>query len=289
MRILTHLALFASLTYVLVALAVYLFQGRMVFLANLPGRDLTASPADIGLAFEDVTIPTPDLEQLHGWYIHAAQPRGVLLFFHGNAGNISHRLESIATFHRLHLDVLIIDYRGYGQSTGTPSQQGLYMDAEAAWDFLVSEKDVDPDWIILFGRSLGGAVAAHLASRHEPGGLILESVFTSGVDMARTHYRFLPARLITRLEFPVASLVRDIDCPVLVIHSRDDEIVPFTMGQQVFESVGSARKSFLEIRGGHNTGFVLSEHTYLPALAEFTRRVLDAPGGEMDQEQGAPN
>ncbi|NND44347.1 MAG: alpha/beta hydrolase [Xanthomonadales bacterium] len=270
----TNLVLVVALVYALMALAVYLFQDRMVFLANLPGRALTASPADIGLAFEDVAIPTPDGEQLHGWYVPAVQSRGVLLFFHGNAGNISHRLESIATFHRLDLDVLIIDYRGYGRSTGKPGERGLYTDAEAAWDHLVVQKGIDPERIIIFGRSLGGAVAAQLASRREPGGLILESVFSSGIDMASTLYRFLPARLITRLEFPVTEFVARIDCPVLVIHSRDDEIIPYAMGERVFHAAGSARKSFLEIQGGHNTGFILSEDTYLPALTSFTRQVL---------------
>ncbi|NNL95007.1 MAG: alpha/beta hydrolase [Xanthomonadales bacterium] len=249
----------------------------MVFLANLPSRALTASPADIGLAFEDVNVLTPDGEKLHGWYIHAAQARGAVLFFHGNAGNISHRLESIAKFNRLGLEVLIIDYRGYGQSTGKAGERGLYTDAEAAWDYLVFQKGLAPDRIVIFGRSLGGAVAAQLASRQQPGGLILESVFSSGIDMARTLYRFLPARLITRLEFPVTEFVARIDCPVLVIHSRDDEIIPYAMGQRVFQAVSSARKSFLEIRGGHNTGFILSEDTYLPALAAFTRQVLGDP------------
>ena len=274
MRTLIHLALIAVLVYALLGVAIYLFQDRMVFLPNLPGRSLEASPADIGLSFENVTIPAGDNVQLHGWYIHATDARGVVLFFHGNAGNISHRLDSIAIFNRLGLDVLIIDYRGYGQSTGKPSEKGVYADAEAAWDHLVSHRDIDPSLVIVFGRSLGGAVAAQLASRHAPGGLILESVFTSGADMAAKLYPFLPARWVTRLEFPVIERIRHVDSPVLVIHSRDDEIIPFEMGRQVFQAVDSTRKSFVEIRGDHNAGFLLSKETYVPALAEFVEQVL---------------
>jgi fermentation-respiration switch protein FrsA (DUF1100 family) len=274
MRTIAYLLLFAAFVYTALALAVYAFQGGMVFLADIPGRTLTASPANLGLGFEDVSIRTSDNERLHGWYVPANRARGVVLFLHGNAGNISHRLESIATFHGLGLDVLIIDYRGYGQSTGRPGENGLYLDSEAAWDYLVSQRNVEPGRIIIFGRSLGGAVGARLASRQDAGGLIMESVFTSGVDMARRLYRFLPARLITRLEFPVMEFVSGIRCPVLVIHSRDDEIVPFDMGESVFEAVRSQRKSFLEMHGGHNTGFILSQDIYLPALEEFTRRAL---------------
>ena len=201
--------------------------------------------------------------------------RGVLLFFHGNAGNISHRLDSIAIFNRLGLDVLIIDYRGYGQSTGKPGEQGLYKDGQAAWEYLTIQRGIDPQRIIVFGRSLGAVVAASVAANHSPGGLIIESGFTSGVDMASRLYWFLPARLITRLEFPTIDFVREVRGPVLVIHSRDDEIIPFDMGETIFKTIQSQDKTFLEIWGGHNTGFYLSEDVYIPALDVFTSKVLD--------------
>jgi hypothetical protein len=282
MRTLFSLLTIAAGVYVGLGLLLYLMQGRMVFLANLPGRALTATPQDIGLAFENVTIGTGDGERLHGWYVPrngvgsnfpqeiGSDPIFVVLFFHGNAGNISHRLDSLAIFHRLGLDTLIIDYRGYGESTGSPSEAGTYRDAEAAWDYLVEERGIAPQRIIVFGRSLGGAVGAWLASHERPAGVIIESCFSSGVDMARRLYPFLPAGLITRLRYPVTDYVRDIRAPLLVVHSRDDEIIPFDMGQAIFEAAPEP-KSFLELRGDHNMGFLLSREVYVAGLEAFLR------------------
>lgn len=295
MKALISLLTIAASVYVLLSIVVYFYQGRMVFLSHIPGRALTTTPEAIGLAYESVMIPTEDGERIHGWYVPATKrgqspfpekgsdpflSRGVLLFFHGNAGNISHRLDSIRIFNQLGLDVLIVDYRGYGESTGKPGEQGLYLDGEAAWDYLMDERGVMPDRIVIFGRSLGAAVGAHLASRRSPGGLIIESGFTSGVEMARRLYPFLPAGLITRLEFPLADFVREVRCPVLVIHSRDDEIIPFDMGKAIYEAVPGEDKTFLEIWGGHNTGFYLSESVYIPALEKFLREQLKSDASE---------
>jgi fermentation-respiration switch protein FrsA (DUF1100 family) len=280
----TLLTLLAALGIVYLALGVilYLFQGSLVFLANLPGRALDGTPADIGLPYEDARIDTPDGERLHGWYVPAAEARGVLLFFHGNAGNISHRLESIAIFNGLGLDVLIVDYRGYGQSTGKPSEQGTYQDARAAWDYLVDRRGVAPGRIVVFGRSLGGAVgawlAAHLPEAATPAAVIIESSFTSGADMARRLYPIYPARLLTRLKYPVADFVAHLRSPVLVVHSRDDEIIPFAMGRAVYDAA-PAPKSFLELRGDHNAGFWISRSVYAPGLDRFLTETLGRSQG----------
>jgi fermentation-respiration switch protein FrsA (DUF1100 family) len=269
MRSLITLLTIAAGVYVGLGLLLYLMQNRMVFLANMPGRALTATPADIELAYEVVRIATADGERLHGWYVPADHGHtGVMLFFHGNAGNISHRLDSLAIFHALGLDTLIIDYRGYGESTGSPSEQGTYRDAEAAWNYLVGERGIASERIIVFGRSLGGAVGAWLASRVQPGGVIIESCFSSGADMAKRLYPFLPARLITRLRYPVTDYVRDIQSPLLVVHSRDDEIIPFDMGQAIFRAAPEP-KSFLALNGDHNMGFLLSREAYLAGLESF--------------------
>jgi len=259
--------------YVLLALMLFLFQDRMVFLSNLPGRALTATPRDAGFDYEDVTLETSDGLKLHGWYVPAAQARGVVLFLHGNAGNISHRLDSIAIFRELGLDTLIIDYRGYGQSQGKPSEQGTYLDAEAAWHYLVSDREVAAERIIVFGRSLGGAVAAWLANQYRPAALIIESTFSSALDMARKLYPFMPVRLITRLDYPVQLYVSRLHCPLLVIHSRDDEIIPFTMAEAIYDSAAEP-KSLLEIWGDHNNGFLLSGDRYLSGLNEFIQENL---------------
>jgi fermentation-respiration switch protein FrsA (DUF1100 family) len=277
MKTLISLLSIAASVYVLLALALYLLQGKMVFLSGLPGRALTATPDDIGLEYENVSLATSDDERLHGWYVPATDRRGVVLFFHGNAGNISHRLDSIGTFHQLGLDTLIIDYRGYGQSTGKTSEQGTYLDAQAAWNYLVDERGIPADQIIIFGRSLGGAIGAWLGAQNTPAALIIESSFSSGVDMARRLYPFLPVRLITRLRYPVEEYASLLECPVLVVHSRDDEIIPFEMGQSIYAAV-KQRKSFLELRGDHNNGFFISRHDYFVGMNSFIESVL-GPGG----------
>ncbi len=273
MRILISFLTIAVSVYLALTLMLYLFQGRMVFLSNLPGRTLTASPNDIGLDYEDISLTTSDNERLHGWYIPAANSRGVLLFFHGNAGNISHRLESIKIFHELDLDTLIIDYRGYGQSTGEASEQGTYLDAQAAWDYLINNRRIPAHRIIIFGRSLGGAIGAWLGVQNTPAAVIIESSFSSGADMAHRLYPFLPTRLITRLKYPVADYAGRLNCPVLVVHSRHDEIIPFSMGQEIYAAV-KQQKKFLELRGDHNNGFLVSQGEYIAALKDFTQAIL---------------
>jgi len=277
MRTIALLLAGLALIYVALGVMLYLFQGSMVFLANLPGRALEATPRDIGLDYEDVQIGTADGERLHGWFVPAANARGALLFFHGNAGNISHRLESIAIFNRLGLDVLIIDYRGYGQSTGKPGEQGTYRDAQAAWTYLLRERGLAPGSIVVFGRSLGGAVgawlAAQLAADEQPAALIIESSFSSGADMARRLYPVYPARLLTRLEYPVVDYARRLRCPVLVVHSRDDEIIPFAMGRAIYAAAPQP-KAFIELRGDHNSGFWISRQQYTAGLADFLDGIL---------------
>jgi fermentation-respiration switch protein FrsA (DUF1100 family) len=270
----------AVIAYVLLGVVLYVMQERMVFLADLPGRALEATPRDIGLNFDDVRFEAADGVSLHGWYVHASEPRGTVLFLHGNAGNISHRLDSIAIFNELGLDVFIIDYRGYGQSDGRPSEKGTYRDAEAAWQHLVAGRGQAPAGIVIFGRSIGGGVAAWLAARHQAAALIVESSFTSAVDMASQLYPFMPVRLISRLEYPVVDYVAGVECPVLIVHSRDDEIIPFAMGQALYEAAPDP-KAFLELRGDHNMGFMLSLEQYREGLRTFlANRLAEPPGIE---------
>ena len=149
--------------YCLLCLYLFLMQSRIIYYPNLPGRELQASPADIGLEYETVTIFTQDNIKLHGWFVPSKRDRGVLLFFHGNAGNISHRLFNVELLLQHKLQVFIFDYRGYGKSSGRPSEKGLYTDGLAAYDYLIKERHMLPDQIIIFGRSLGAAVAIEVA------------------------------------------------------------------------------------------------------------------------------
>ena len=247
----------------------------MVYRPGSPGWGLEASPDEIVLAYEEVYIETSDGENLHGWYVSSQKPRGTLLFFHGNAGNISHRLESIEIFSRLGLDVLIIDYRGYGMSSGRTTEPGTYLDADAAWYYLTVDRGIPADKIILFGRSLGGAVAAWLASQHEPAGLILESTFSSGKDMAKRYLPIYPPGLMTRFNYPVKEVAARIQIPSLVVHSRDDEITPYWMGRLVFGEI-AAEKTFVELHGDHDSAFWVAREDYIPAVAKFVNSVVPA-------------
>ena len=259
--------LFFAAAYGLLVLLVYLMQGRMLYLADVPGRALDATPDQAGMTYEDVWLRTSDGVDIHGWYINGESDR-VLLFFHGNAGNISHRLFSIRQFLDLGLSVFIIDYRGYGQSGGRVNEQGFYRDADAAWRHLTEERGFSGEQIVIFGRSLGGSVAAKLAADVEPQALILESTFTSVPDAAQDIYPWLPARWLSRLRHETSEYVRDVGAPVLVVHSRDDEIIPYHHGERIYEAANEPR-SMLTIRGGHNDAIATDENAYLSGLRQF--------------------
>jgi len=260
--------------YILFAGFLFIFQSHYVY---YPEHTISADPSNIGLEFENVSLETEDRIKLSGWFIPIEGASGVILFCHGNGGNISHRLESIQIFHRLGLDVFIFDYRGYGRSEGKPSEIGTYRDAEAAWRYLVEERQVSPNRIIVFGRSLGGAVAAWLAHRHTPGALILESTFTSVPDIGARLYPYLPVKLLSRFKYNTVEYLDEVDCPVLIVHSREDEIMPFSHGQRLFERAAEP-KEFLEISGSHNDGFITSGQRYEEGLNTFVSEHLHPNG-----------
>ncbi len=242
-------------------------QGRMLYFPQVPGRTLAMTPADARMDYEDVSIATADGVTLHGWFIVGQSPR-VLLFFHGNAGNISHRLDSIRQFRDLGLSVLIIDYRGYGQSGGRTTETGTYRDGDAAWHYLTETRGVHAGDVVIFGRSLGASVASRLAAQQHPLALIVESSFTSVPDIAQELYPWLPARFLSRLSHATRDYVRDVHCPVLVVHSRDDEIIPFHHGEAIFAAASEPR-TLLALRGSHNDAFLLDERSYLEGLRAF--------------------
>ena len=253
--------------YGLLVVVVYFIQGRMLYLPEVPGRTLTMTPTNAGMDYQDVSIETTDGVTLHGWFI-AGRSSQVLLFFHGNAGNISHRLDSIRLFQDLGLSVLIIDYRGYGQSEGQTTERGIYRDADAAWRYLIEDRGIVANDIVIFGRSLGASVASRLAAQQQPLALIVESSFTSVPDIAQDLYPWLPARWLSRLSHATRNYVRDVRCPVLVVHSRDDEIIPFHHGEAIFSSANEPR-TLLAIRGTHNNAFLQDERAYIGGLRTF--------------------
>ena len=262
-----------ALGYAVFAAALFFYQPNLLYFPDMPTRQIQATPEVIGLEFDSVTLTTSDNEQLDAWFVPADPARGTLLFCHGNAGNNPHRLDSIRLFHELGLSVLIFDYRGYGQSTGKPTEKGTYRDADAAWQYLVEQRGIRPEHIILFGRSLGASIAADLATRQAATGVILESAFTSVPDVAAGFYPWLPVRWMSRYQYNTRKQLSDFHSPVLIVHSRDDEIIPYSNGEHLFEAANEP-KQFLELRGGHNDGFMVSGDSYVRGLEVFINEVL---------------
>lgn len=251
--------------YVLFAGLLYTFQGSLIY---YPQRKLVATPKDYGLTYEPVSFTTRDGLALSGWYLPAAKQRGVVLFFHGNAGNISHRMISLQLFQKLGLSTFIFDYRGYGESEGKPTEVGTYHDAEAAWRYLVQTRKLDPSRIVFFGRSLGAAVATWLAQKHTPRAVIIESAFTGVPDLAAKFYPFMPVQWLTRFNYATIDYVAGLNCPILVVHSQEDDIIPFSHGRRLFEAARPP-KEFLVIQGTHNDGFVVTGKRYEDGLNRF--------------------
>jgi fermentation-respiration switch protein FrsA (DUF1100 family) len=243
----------------------YFAQPGMIF---FPTRAMTSTPQDWGMDYEEISFGADDGVKLNGWYIPYPGAQRTLLFFHGNAGNISHRGDSIAIFHRLGINVFIVDYRGYGRSEGVPSEAGMYKDAAAAWRYVTQTRGVKPADVVVFGRSLGGAVAAHLAAQEKPAALILESTLSSARDFAHRAFPLLSRLVVLRYDLATAQYVQGVSCPVLVLHSPDDEIMPFELGERVYHAAPQP-KLFVRLVGDHNGGFLLSQPAYEQALSSF--------------------
>ncbi len=253
----------------------YLMQPSMVF---FPHRDLVATPERWGLLYEDIYLDTRDGVRLHGWYIPHEKAEEVVLFLHGNGGNISHRGDSIEIFHRLGLNLLIIDYRGYGKSEGSPDEQGLYEDARTAWRYLVGARQFRGDQITIFARSIGTAVAtqlaAELAMKRGPEKLILESAFSRSRDMADRMLPLISRLVVMRYPFDSMGRIQDINARLLMLHSPDDEIIPYSMGERLYRAANQP-KQFVRLRGDHNHGFMLSQPEYEHALDRFINATTD--------------
>jgi fermentation-respiration switch protein FrsA (DUF1100 family) len=259
-------------------------------------QEIAAEKGHVVPKVEDCRFITQDGVKLHGWYCTpsrepggsatAQQPPMVFLFFHGNAGNITYRYDIIRRFMSLPVHVLIIDYRGYGKSQGRPSEKGLYLDAKSAWDYLSAERGIPSERVILFGKSLGGAVAVDLATHVKPAGLIVQSSFTSIPDMAHTIFPFLP-RFLVRTKMDSIRKIREIDCPKLFVHSPEDELVPYRLGLRLFEEAREP-KTFYTVQGAsHNDTYLVGGERYLDALQQFIASC--APGSVRPSHQAGPD
>lgn len=248
-------------------LALRLFEFHAIY---FPEKTLRDDPSAYGLQFENISFETTDHQVLHGWFVPAKGGQDTVLFCHGNAQNISYRLEKSAFFHQLGMNVFLFDYRGYGRSQGRPSEQGLYRDVDAAYHYLIS-RGISRDRIIGYGESLGAAVMVDLAFRQPMKALVLEGAFTNIKDMAAVYYPLIP-RFMIFTRFDSRQKIASIKIPKLMIHSKDDQVVPFYLGKKLFEAAAPPRE-FLEIRGGHSEGFYQFRSLIQKKLVDFLKTV----------------
>jgi len=270
-----------AIAYVALCLLVYFKQNSYIY---YPDKSVGLTPAYFKLPFDSVRLKAQDGTMIAGWFVPANSDRAVLIC-HGNAGNIANRLDLILTFHNMGLNVMIFDYRGYGDSSGKPTEEGTYVDAQAAWDYIhesrikdriAPNKQFESKNIAIYGESLGGAVAAWLAEQTHPGALILDSTFTSAPDMAKKMFPFLPARRLCKFKYDTIGRIHKIACPVLIAHSENDEMIPCTQGLMLFNAAKQP-KQFIGMSGQHNDGGILTSPNHLKTVDEFLSKYLGQP------------
>jgi hypothetical protein len=267
----TLLTLLAILAGFLIALR--LMENSMIYFpAKYP--EGFWQPGEFGVAVEDCFFTTEDGVKLHAWYAPQAGAQHTLLWCHGNAGNISHRLDHLKMLlDRVPANIFIVGYRGYGRSEGSPDEAGLYKDAQAAYDYLASQKNLKVNQVVLYGQSLGGAVVIDLALARPCAGLIIESSFTSAKDMAKHLYFFLPLHYFIGVKFDSAAKIKQLRWPLLIMHGTEDEVVPFALGQQLFAAANEP-KEFYPIQGAtHNDPYLVGGDAYYAKIQEFLRRL----------------
>ena len=266
-----RLAPILLLTLLLVGGCVEPLEKRFIF---FPDKSVDETPREWGLAYEDIYFATEDGLRLNGWWIPGTGSPVTLLWFHGNGGNISHRLESIKLRRdQLGSNMFIFDYREYGRSEGQVSEQGTYRDGSAAVRYLRSRAGLDPAKIVFFGESLGSAVAVEMAVRHGCAALILESAFLSIPEMAKASFPFLPVGPLLWTKYDTLSKIGKVRVPVLIVHGESDEIVPFWHGRRLFEAAPEP-KEFYPIKGAsHNDTYVVGGKAYLDVLGRFLDRL----------------
>jgi fermentation-respiration switch protein FrsA (DUF1100 family) len=266
-----------------------LIFGYIKYLENhiifFPEKGILLTPSSLNLYFEDIYIPIKENIKINGWFIPHLQQSSVsleqegagfipvnnakytVLFLHGNAGNISTRLDKIQLLGEIGVNIFIIDYQGYGQSQGKPSEEAIYLDTQAAYDYLVNSRNIKPEQIILYGESLGAAAAVNLASEVEIKAMILEGGFTRGRDMSKRLGPFLPAFLFPNM-FDSLSKIKKVKSPILFIHSPDDEMVPINLAKKLYNAA-SGLKEFVEISGSHNTAVLDSSKKFIDSISAF--------------------
>ena len=256
----------------IIILAIIILRIYFVFLEQkslyYPDKEIFLTPANLGIAFEEIDFETADNQLLNGWFVPAKDAEVTILYCHGNAGNIYHRLHKVEFFHGMGVNFFIFDYRGYGKSSGSPSEKGLYKDVQAAYDYITSRSDIDKNKIVMYGKSLGGPVAADLCLHRKTCALILEGSFASVTLRAQELYPILPMKLLITQKYNALDKVKNIHIPKLIAHGREDEVINFRHGEILF-NVAAEPKQFLPFDGGHNDDVYVTSDAYKKILQKF--------------------
>jgi len=264
-RLMNWLIIIAVL-YISMSLFLCWRESSMIY---YPVREMGLTPATLELNFIDVNLTASDGVKINGWFIPSlATNAPTILFFHGNAGNIADRGDKLAIFRHLHANVFIIDYRGYGRSEGTPNEAGTYRDAQAAYDYLTKTLNLEPRTILLYGESLGAAIAVELATKNSVAGVVIEEPFTSVGDVGHKMFSFLPVRWLVRNKYDNLSKISQINAPLLIFHSRQDDLFPYEFSERLFAAARDPKR-LIELRGNHNDAFAVSIDTYRDGLKTF--------------------
>ncbi len=267
-----RLLLVALCTYIGVVVFAGFFQTRLIY---FPSGPIEQTPSDVGLAFDDVTLTTQDRVNISAWFVPRDGAAATILFFHGNAGNNGDRLPELKVLNSLGYNAMIVDYRGFGKSEGSPTEHGTYLDALAAWDYLTQTRGIPSASIVIMGESIGGAVAIELARRQRPGALVVQSSFTRLADVAALHYPLLPVRLLMRHRYDSIDKVGAIPCPKLFLHAADDTLVPVANGRAVYDAAAPP-KEFVVTPGDHNGGGFMYSDEYAAKLKAFIDAAVSA-------------
>ncbi len=260
-----------------IIVALIIFKIYFIFLEQKslyhPDKDIPQTPDNLGIIYEEVNFKTSDGKLLNGWFIPAKNAKVTVLYCHGNAGNIYHRLHKVKFFYDMGVNFFIFDYRGYGKSSGNPSEKGLYKDAQAAYDYIISRSDVDRNKIVVYGKSLGGPVAADLCLHRKASALILEGSFASVALRAQQLYPFLPMKLLITQKYNTMAKVKNMRIPKLIVHGRQDEVISFRHGEMLFNAAAQL-KQFLPFDGGHNDDVFITSQAYRDELENFLGKYL---------------
>jgi fermentation-respiration switch protein FrsA (DUF1100 family) len=244
-----------------------------------PEKAIEATPADVGISFEDLYLSTSDGVRINAWYVPYSGAKVSLLWFHGNAGNLSHRVGHLRDlYHEVGVNVLMVDYREYGRSEGRVSEIGTYQDALAAYDYLAKRPELDASKIVVYGQSLGSAIAVELAVQRHIDGLILEAPFTSIRAMASFHFPWLPLGGLLSTRYDSMEKIGKVHTPLLILHGDQDDIIPYRQGEELYRAANPPKRFYTIRKAGHNDTYLVGGKDYFRAIRDFIESLRINPG-----------